>query len=72
MERPFPWKCRHCGKREVTLAKMDYDAEVLYNGRLRTFTVPNLELPACQACGEKVFTGDVDAQIEDALHLLFD
>jgi len=66
-ERPFPWRCRHCGKRQVTLAKTDYAAEVRHDGRLHTFTIPDLELPVCQACGERVFTEKVDAQINDAL-----
>ncbi len=67
-ERPFPWQCGHCGKREVTLAKTNYDAEVRHDGRLHKFTVADLELPVCQACGEKVFTEKVDAQVADALH----
>jgi len=66
-ERPFPWRCRHCGKRAVALAKTDYAAEVRHDGRLHTFTVPDLELPVCGACGERVFTEKVDAQINDAL-----
>lgn len=66
-ERPFPWRCRHCGKREVALAKTDYAAEVRHDGRLYTFTIPDLELPVCGACGERVFTEKVDAQVNDAL-----
>ncbi len=66
-QQPFPWQCYHCGKREVTLAKTDYAAEVRHDGRLHTFTIPDLELPVCQACGERVFTEKVDARINDAL-----
>jgi len=66
-ERPFPWNCRHCGEREVTLAKTNYPAEVRHDGRLHKFTIADLKLPICQACGEKVFTEKVDAQITDAL-----
>jgi len=66
-EQPFPWRCRHCGKTEVTLAKTSYDAEVRHDGRLHTFTIADLELPVCQACGERVFTEKVDAQVNDAL-----
>lgn len=51
-----------------------YDAEVRHDGRLHSFTVPELHLPICQACGEKVFTEKVDDQIGAALrahlHLL--
>ncbi len=51
-----------------------YEAEVRHDGRLYQFKIPHLELPVCQACGEMVFTEQVDAQITDALrnhlHLL--
>jgi len=49
------------------LAKTDYAAEVRHDGRLHKFTIPDLDLPVCQACGERVFTEDVDAQFNDAL-----
>jgi DNA-binding transcriptional regulator YiaG len=56
------------------MAKISYDAEVRHDGRLYTFTVPDLEIPVCQACGNKVFTEKVDDQISAALrsnlHLL--
>lgn len=52
-----------------------YDAEFRHDGRLHHFTVPELKIPVCEACGEKVFTEQVDDQITDALrshlHLLF-
>lgn len=44
-----------------------YEAEIRHDGRLHTFTILNLELPACQACGERVFTEIVDDQVSDAL-----
>jgi len=66
-QRPFPWRCRQCGQREVALAKTSYDAEVRHDGRLHKFTIPDLELPVCRACGEEVFTEKVDAQVTDAL-----
>jgi hypothetical protein len=51
-----------------------YDAEIRHDGRLHQFTIPQLQLPICQACGEKVFTEMVDDQIGAALrahlHLL--
>ena len=51
-----------------------YEAEIRHDGRLYTFTIPHLDIPVCQACGEKVFTEKVDDQINAALrshlHLL--
>jgi putative zinc finger/helix-turn-helix YgiT family protein len=65
---PFPWKCAHCGKNEVAEAAIDYKAEVRHDGRVHEFTVHGLRIPVCQACGERVFTGEVDRQINFALH----
>jgi putative zinc finger/helix-turn-helix YgiT family protein len=66
-------QCRQCGKREVVMASTQYDATVQHDGRLHTFTIPKLELPVCQVCGAKVFTEEVDAQVNNALraHLNF-
>src|ERR1700722_12710593 len=73
-ELPFPWRCGSCGKDEVRMGVVSYDAEVKYDGRLYTINVPNLEIPICQACGAKVYTEKVDGQINAALrfqlHLL--
>jgi putative zinc finger/helix-turn-helix YgiT family protein len=68
-ERPFPWRCRHCGKNEVEMETMEYTAEVRYEGRLHTFKISKLQIPVCQSCKEKVFTEDVDQQVNDALRL---
>jgi hypothetical protein len=56
------------------MGSASYDSEILYDGRLHKFTIPQLHLPICQACGEKVFTEKVSDQIRAAfrayLHLL--
>jgi putative zinc finger/helix-turn-helix YgiT family protein len=67
--KPFPWKCHHCFKDQVVMGTASYDAEIRHDGRLHTFTIPQLHLPICQACGEKVFTEKVDDQIGDALRV---
>jgi putative zinc finger/helix-turn-helix YgiT family protein len=67
VDRPFPWRCLHCDKQEVSPRKVSYDAEVRHDGRLYAFTIPNLELPVCSACGEKVFTNEANEQIGAAL-----
>jgi DNA-binding transcriptional regulator YiaG len=51
----------------VVAARIQYDAEIRHDGRLHAFTVSNLEIPVCRSCGERVFTADVDRQINDAL-----
>ena len=54
---------------------ISYDTEFRHDGKLHHFTVPELKIPVCEACGEKVFNEKVDDQITDALrvhlHLLF-
>lgn len=62
-ERPFPWRCRSCGKVEVKPAVIHYDAEVRHDGRLHKFVIPKLEAPVCEACGKMIVTEAVDEQI---------
>lgn len=66
-ETPLPARCPNCGKKEVAMTTIVYAADVRHDGRLHSFTVPDLELPVCRACGEKVFTEAVDRQVNDAL-----
>jgi len=49
------------------MTRIRYDAEVRHDGRLHRFTIPDLDIPVCQACGHKVFTETVDDQINAAL-----
>jgi DNA-binding transcriptional regulator YiaG len=67
--RAFPWRCHHCGKDAVVMATVEYNAEVRHDGRLHAFTIPALSIPVCNECGEKVFTENVDEQVNDALRL---
>lgn len=48
----------------------DYDAEVKWGGKFYRFSVLDLEVPACKACGELVFTEKVDDQIQSCLETL--
>jgi transcriptional regulator with XRE-family HTH domain len=54
---------------EVVMGCVSYDADVRHDGRVHAFTIPQLRLPVCRACGEKVFTMEVDDQISDALRV---
>jgi putative zinc finger/helix-turn-helix YgiT family protein len=67
LERSFPMRCRRCGQQQVYLATVKYNASVRHDGRLHSFTIPKLLVPTCKSCGEKVFTEDVDAQVNNAL-----
>src|SRR3990172_191672 len=67
-ERPFPWRCRRCGEIKVVPTQTDYPLEVGYDGRLISFVAHGIDIPTCQDCGEKVFTGEVDHQINRELY----
>jgi len=67
-ERPFPWKCRHCGEVRVVPTRVDYSIEVNYDGRLVPLVARGIDIPTCQDCGEKVITMEVDDQINAALY----
>jgi len=54
---------------EVFDAVMNYDAEVRHDGRTYAFEAPGIIIPTCKACGEQVFTGQVDRQVRWALRL---
>ena len=72
--KSFPWRCYHCAKDQVYLACVRYQAEIPHDGHVHKFTIPQVDIPVCRACGEKVFTNQVDDQINAAmrshLHLL--
>jgi len=51
------------------LTTIDYPAEARHDGQLHSFTVETLRIPVCRSCGNKVFTEDVDQQINDKLRV---
>jgi putative zinc finger/helix-turn-helix YgiT family protein len=65
--KEFPWRCGQCGRTEVFPARTTYTARIRHDGRLHEFTIPALRIPTCRACGERVFTEDVDEQINESL-----
>ena len=73
-QRPFPWRCAECGKEEVVPASTSYTGQLKYDGRQYSVNVPDIEIPTCRACGERVFSNRVEEAISEAfraqLHLL--
>jgi hypothetical protein len=65
--RAFPWICPRCRKKEVRPAKVPYQTERLYDGRLVAVDIPALLVPKCTNCGELVFNYAADEQILDAV-----
>jgi putative zinc finger/helix-turn-helix YgiT family protein len=66
-DRPFPWRCAECGKKEVRPATVSHTSQIKYDGRMYAVAVPKLRVPRCKACGELVFDNAADEQIAQAL-----
>lgn len=67
LEQPFPLECPHCASTSIALTEIDYLTQVKHEGRLERFHVRDLRIPICALCGEKIFTEEVDRQINQAL-----
>jgi putative zinc finger/helix-turn-helix YgiT family protein len=66
-DRPFPWRCSECGKKEMYPQATDYIGEVKHDGRPYTIHIPDLEIPTCRNCGAQLFTARADDRIIAAL-----
>ncbi len=67
VDRPFPWKCRHCERKTVVMTTICYEAETWHDDQMHKFTIPQLKLPVCYYCTERVFTNEASDQIDAAL-----
>src|SRR5579872_333041 len=66
-ERPFPWHCPHCRRKEVTRMTIPYQCQRLHNGRTVTVSIPQLAVPRCANCGQLVFDYVAEEQINQAV-----
>jgi putative zinc finger/helix-turn-helix YgiT family protein len=66
-DKPFPWWCPECGKREVRPAVVRHTSHIRHDGKEYVVKIPRLKVPRCKACGELVFDNDADLQISTAL-----
>jgi len=67
LERPFPWPCPRCGKKEVRRTVLPYEFEEEYQGRTVHLVIPDFAVPLCEACGEWLFDYTAEAQINETL-----
>jgi putative zinc finger/helix-turn-helix YgiT family protein len=67
MSEIVSYRCVECGKTEVRPAVIAYDAEVKHDGRLCRFSINDLHVNRCDACGEVFFDATTDAQISQGL-----
>jgi hypothetical protein len=65
--KPFPWKCGHCRQKAVNPAAVPYTVDVDHDGRSYAITVPDLQTPKCDNCGELVLTAEANGRISSAL-----
>ena len=65
--RPFPWHCIECNAKEVFPLVTDYTTTVKHDGRPYTIRIPDLVIPTCRKCGERIFTSAQDDRIVAAL-----
>ena len=69
-QRPFPWRCAECGREDVVpvvnllRGASEIRRPAVFRGH------PDLEIPTCRACGERVFTNRVEESISEALRQL--
>jgi putative zinc finger/helix-turn-helix YgiT family protein len=64
---PFPWRCVQCREKEVYPLAIDYTRTVKHDGLPYTVHVPDLEIPTCRNCGERVFTAETEDRVIAAL-----
>ena len=70
VERPFPWFCPHCRKKEVRRTSISYQCQRLHNGQTKTLNIPEIAVPRCTNCGQIVFDYVAEEQIKKAMEEL--
>ena len=63
--KPYPWPCCNCGQKLVFPCIIQYKAEVLHNGRVEPFVVPDMPINKCFECGTQLITASGDAKITE-------
>ena len=62
-ERPFPWYCPKCRKKDVWREVIRYECQRLSEGRFVDVLVPDLAVPRCRSCGELILDYAAESQI---------
>lgn len=65
--KPFPWKCGSCRRRSLIPAVLDYQTEIMHDGRVYPLTLPSLKVFRCELCGAIVLDDEANRQIGHAL-----
>lgn len=62
-ERPFPWYCPRCRKKDVWRDVIRYQCQRVSLGQTVDVVVPDLAVPRCRSCDELVFDYTAEEQI---------
>lgn len=66
-DKTYPWTCGNCAQKRVQPIFQDYCTQFKHDGKLHDLTIPNLEVPTCQNCGQKSFSLSQGDRITQAL-----
>lgn len=69
-DRPFPWHCPKCRRKEVWRVTIPYEFECQQQGVKRTVHIDALAVPRCGHCGELVIDYEADDQMRLAARTL--
>ena len=67
--RPYPWHCFECKEKTIYPLETDYTSSVKHDGRSYEIHIPDLVIPTCRKCGERMITSEVDDKIIAALRV---
>lgn len=65
-QKPFPWKCAHCGQRTISPVAAAYSCTMEHDGRSYLVEVADLDTPRCSNCGEIVLDDGANRRLSEA------
>jgi putative zinc finger/helix-turn-helix YgiT family protein len=63
----LPQKCPNCRERRVVRVTEQYETTIEHDGREYPISIADLSLLRCEACGNRVLTGEADDRVSRAL-----
>jgi len=70
-DKPFPWRCGECGRREMRPTRVEHTAEILYEGTVLPVRVADLAVVRCSSCESWVNSVEGERQVfQEAQRLL--
>lgn len=66
-DKPFPWRCPRCARKDVQPRTSSFSIEVRHDGQLHDVHLDAVDIPTCGSCGERVFSKTVDEAVSNVL-----